>query len=127
MNNPYLFVSGFILYGSYMYGYIIKYKRKDGSHAASAMYVKGSSLLTIVQTLFLDSDGNLIFGGDYGSSGVYTVWFGTVDKSTLTLSEHTISPPCTASTYNYIYKITEDSGSYIIAGGCGVKYLWVSV
>lgn len=128
VTSPYLFLAGYISYGTYNYAYIVKFKRGDGACVSSAKYEKVGFTTTFIQNLLLDSDGKLLLCGDYASgSAAYYGWFGVVDKSTLAVAEYSVTTTC-SSTYYYIYKLAEDqlAGTYVFAGGCSsYNHLWV--
>ncbi len=104
-------------------GYMFKYKTRDGTYQNSIIYTQGDS--SYLHTLFVDSSGNLLFGGSYSLLSVSYYWIGVVNKSTLSLTMKSISFSASSIT---VFGIIEDTsvGNYIICGGTTTSsYLWV--
>ncbi|MDR3740311.1 MAG: hypothetical protein P4L40_14955, partial [Terracidiphilus sp.] len=103
--------------------FIIVYKLADGSYVRSAFLYKSASSASYIKDMIMSSAGTLVFVGYYGST---STWIGTIDASTLAITQHTI----TGSSHSIIVptKIVQASSSYYSIAGTvdSQAYLWVA-
>ncbi len=103
---------------------MFKINAKDGTMVKSAIYTKSTTSASYIRCLLIDgNDRSLIFGGYYENSGAFSPWAGTMDKSTLALTEKSV----TSATVAMIYSVVQDGTSYVFAGSVGAaKNPWVA-
>lgn len=117
-----IYLGGCVGVGAIQYGMIMVYGREDGSFLGSQKYYR-SGYYHNIESLLVDSLGNLVFGGEHGC-----YWIGTIDKRTLVMKDYSLvtSSPCTLLYASHIIESSSTPGNYVLSGQCGGgQYIWV--
>ncbi len=85
LSNVYVYVGGDI---NSTKGFVIKYRRDKGTYVYSKIFYT-TSVEKHVNSLLVDSSGNLVLAGSYVQSSGSLGWFAKIDKSTLASTEYT--------------------------------------